>query len=95
MLQECSILKVSNVFFDEPTKKHYLKEICRKSNLAHTSVKIYLKKLIKLNIITKKTEKKGKRDFPIYYANTNNKNYKKYKNIFNILRLKNSGLIKK
>ncbi|MFW6312087.1 MAG: nucleotidyltransferase family protein [Nanoarchaeota archaeon] len=92
MLQKCTILKVARVFFDEPTKNHYLKEICRKANLAHTSVKNKLDELIDENIIEKKIEKKGEREFPYYYANRNN-TYFKYKKIDNYLRILNSGLI--
>ena len=39
MLQKCSILKTAGIFFNEPTKEHYLMEISRKARLAHTSVK--------------------------------------------------------
>ena len=39
MLQKCSILQVAGVFFNEPTKDHYLIEISQKANLAHTAVK--------------------------------------------------------
>lgn len=59
MLQNYSILKIARVFFNEPTKEHYLKEISLKSKLAHTSVKICLLKLIKQN------KKYGKRIYPI------------------------------
>ena len=94
MLQEYSTWKVAQVFFDEPTKDHYLMEISRKSNLSHTSVKTHLKKLKNHKIITETKEKKGKRTYPIYHSNTNNKNYKHHKKIDLIHRLRNTGLIK-
>lgn len=94
MLQNCSIFNVANVFFDEPLKAHYLKEICEKSSLSPTSVNIYLKQLLNLNLIIKSYEKKGKRNFPLYNSNYNSDNYKKYKRFINVLKLDTSGVIK-
>ena len=51
MLQKCSIWKIAKVFFDEPTREHYLIEISKKSRLAHTSVKQHLLTLKALSII--------------------------------------------
>jgi predicted nucleotidyltransferase len=93
MLQKCSIIKVADVFFDEPTKEHYLIEISRKSKIAHTSVKKHLSTLKKQSIINEHSEKKGKRDFPIYKADIGNKEYKFYKKIHNLTKLKTTGLI--
>ena len=93
MLQKCSILQVAAVFFNEPTKDHYLIEISQKANLAHTAVKKHLLELKKLFIITEHHEKKGKRTFPIYKANINDKEYKKQKRIFNLIQLQESKLI--
>ena len=39
MLQKNSIYKTLEIFFLEPTKEHYLIEISRKANIAHTSIK--------------------------------------------------------
>lgn len=94
MLHECSILAVANVFFNEPTKQHYLIEISQKAKLAHTSVKKYLEQMKETGIIKETTEKKGKRKFPVYTANTENPEYKKYKKLYNILNLEESGLIR-
>lgn len=93
MLQKCSILKTAGIFFKEPTKEHYLLEISKKASIAHTSIKKYLTTLKKLSIITEMIEKKGKRKFPIYKANINNKTYRKYKMIYNLIELKESNLI--
>lgn len=94
MLQKCSIFKVAEVFFKEPSKKHCLKEISTESSLAHTSVKEHLTNLHKLDIIKKEVEKKGKRAFPTYFANFDSKEYKFYKKIYNLEKIKQSGLIK-
>ncbi len=93
MLQKCSILQVAGVFFNEPTKDHYLTEISQKANLAHTAVKKHLSELKKLSIITEHHEKKGKRTFPIYKANINDKEYKKQKRTSNLIQLQESKLI--
>ena len=69
MLQNCSIINVAGVFFKEPTKNHYLIEISKKSKLAHTSTKKHLITLKKQKIIKQINEKKGKRNFPGYIAN--------------------------
>lgn len=88
MLQECSRIKVADVFFNEPTKPHYLMEIAQKAGIAHTSVKKYLNQMKETGIIKETAEKKGKRKFPIYTANTENKEYKFYKRTTNLLKLK-------
>ncbi len=93
MLQNCTMMKVARVFFDFPTKEHYLKEISRKSGIAHTSVKGNLIYLKKEGIINEFVEKKGKREFPIYKANLESQNYKNLKKIHNMIILQDSGLI--
>lgn len=93
MLQNYNILKVARVFFDEPTKEHYLKEISQKARLAHTSVKECLSKLIKYKIIKRHDKKYGKRVFPLYSADLNSKDYKFYKRIDNLLRLEETKAI--
>ena len=89
MLQKCSITKIANVFFSEPTKEHYLIEISKKAKLAHTSVKKHLKELKRLLIIKETIEKKGNRKFPIYKAEIESKEYKFYKRIHNFVQIKN------
>ena len=86
-------MRVAEVFFKEPTTKHYLIEISRRSKLAHTSVKKYLDTLRKDKIIIRQDEKRGKRNFPFFIANLNSPQYKSHKRFFNILSLNNSGLI--
>ncbi|MFA6023487.1 MAG: nucleotidyltransferase domain-containing protein [Candidatus Pacearchaeota archaeon] len=93
MLQNCSILKIADVFFNEPTKTHYLMEISRKSKIAHTSVKNYLIELKKNKIINEEIEKRGERKFPGYKANLNEQTYKSYKCICNKEKILDSGLI--
>ena len=89
MLQNCSLWRVFEIFSDEPTKIHFIKEISRKIKLAHTSVKNHLKNLEKEGLIIKK---RGER-FYGFIANRDNKRFLSYKCMENILKLKESGLI--
>lgn len=87
MLQKYSTWKVLEVFFDEPTKEHYLKEISRKANLSHTSVKKHLQVLKKWEIIQEREKRRGERRYPIYRAEIENEEYKFYKKIDLLHRL--------
>jgi predicted nucleotidyltransferase len=93
MLQKCSIWKIAEIFFKEPTKEHYLIEISKKTNIAHTSVKKHLFTLKDLLIIKEHIEEKGSRKFPTYKSNINNDEYKHYKKIYNLIQLHDSKLI--
>ena len=84
-----SIWKVFEVFVDEPIKMHYIKEISRRINLAHTSVIKHLEKLEKENLIKKE---KGERFFG-FKANRDNENFLFYKKISNLTKIKESGLL--
>jgi len=92
MLQNCTIWNVAKVFFDEPTKYHGLREISRKANLAHTSVKNHLKKLKEENIINEEKEFQGDRTYPKYKV-SQSENYSFYKKIDILSRIKESGLL--
>ncbi len=93
MLQKSSMDRTVEVFFRNPTKKHYLMDISRNIGLAHTSVKKNLDKLINLGLIVESIEKKGKRKFPLFKANRDNKLFKKYKTIYNISSILESKII--
>jgi len=89
LLQKCSLLRVFEVFVDEPLKIHYIKEISRKINLAHTSIKKHLQELNKQNLIIKQ---KGERYFG-FIANRDEENFIFYKKIFNLMKIKESGFL--
>ena len=89
ILQKCSIWKVAEIFFLEPTKVHFIKEISRKIKLAHTSVKKHLLDLTEMGFI----EKSKKEIFEGYKAKRENPNFIFYKKIANLILLKESGLI--
>ena len=93
MLQKSSIDRTAEVFFVSPTKKQYLMDISRNIRLAHTSVKKNLDTLVKSGLIVESTEKRGRRNFPLYRAHLDNKTFKKYKMIYNLLAILESKLI--
>ena len=93
MLQKSSIDKTAEFFFLNPSREYYLTDISKNIKLAHTSVKKNLDKLVKLKIITKSIEQRGKRKFPFYKANLESKDFKKYKISYNISSLINSKII--
>ena len=93
MLQKSSLWMVAKVFFDEPTKKHYLKDISRNIKLAHTSVKKYLEQLVEQKLIIETKEQRGQRQFPMFQANLGNGEFKEYKKISNLIEIQESKLI--
>jgi predicted nucleotidyltransferase len=88
------MLRTLEPFFISPSNGQYLADISRQIGLAHTSVKKNLEKLVKLSVIGKSTEKKGKRAFPIYRANATSKLFRTYKMVYNITCILESGIIK-
>ena len=93
MLHKYTLGKVASVFYIYPTKEHYLKGIGREIKLAHTSVIQQLNELKKLNLIKENIQIKGKRRFPVYKANINNRIFTKYKLLYNFMSILDSGLI--
>ncbi len=93
MLQKSSIQAVLEVFFHFPTKTHTLKEISSRIKIAHTSVKQNLQILVKTGLIRQQTEQIGKRRFPKYKANRNNRLFIQYKKIYNLQLILESGII--
>ncbi len=87
MIQKCSLLKVLEVFFKEPTNIHFIREIGREIDLAATSTKNNINQLLKEGLII---EKKSK-PFNGYVANRDNEDfifYKKAYNLFSLNKLK-------
>lgn len=83
MIQKCSLFAVLNEFFKEPIKIHFIREISREINLAHTSVKKHIDVLYKENLISKKQNK----PFSGYIANRENEKFILYKRAFNLISL--------
>ena len=84
MVQLCSRMKVLEIFFIEPTKIHFIKEISKRINLAHTSVRKYIKEFLKEGLIKKKEAS----PFNGFVANRENEDFIYYKRIYNLYSLK-------
>jgi predicted nucleotidyltransferase len=89
IIQKCSLWKVAEVFFIEPTKIHFIKEISRKVNLAPTSIKLHLQTLIKEGLV----EEAKSEPFNGYRAIRENPAFIFEKKMANIILIKSSGLI--
>ena len=94
MIQKSNTQLIAQLFFQQPNKSYSLKDISRTISLAHTSVKPCLDKLLKIKLIIKNVEKKGKRNFPTYVANKNSNMYIKHKVSNNLSNLIQSELIR-
>lgn len=93
MLQKSSMQLVAEVFFRFPTKEHTLKDVSRRAGIAHTSVKHQLGLLTREGLILQRTEKRGRRKFPLYRAHRTYKRFVQYKTIFNLQALLESGIL--
>ena len=89
ILQKCSLWNVAVIFFIEPTKVHYIKEISKRISLAPTSVKKHILELVKEGFI----EKTDKEIFKGYLAKRDNQEFIFNKKISNLISLNSSGLI--
>jgi len=83
MLQKCGYNRVLEVFFKEPTKVHFIREISRRINLATTSVKKYIEELSNENLVIQKESG----PFKGYVANRENEKFLFYKQIYNLYSL--------
>lgn len=94
MLKKDNASKVLEVFFDDPVPSgigFQLREISRKIRLAPKSVKLYLEKLEKENLIVRKEHRIHK--YPVYYANRDNDYFKFIKRLNTLRSIKESGLL--
>ena len=83
MLQKCGYNRVLEVFFKEPTKVHFIRGISKNINLATTSVKKYIDRLSKENLIIQKESG----PFKGYIANREEDKFIFYKQIYNLYSL--------
>src|SRR3990167_4529198 len=93
MLQKSSMQLVAEVFFRFSTKEHTLKDVSNRIKIAHTSVRQNLRNLVKIGLIQQRIEKRGKRMFPLYKADRNNKSFIQCKKIYNLQLMMESGMI--
>ncbi len=83
MIHKCSIIRVMEIFFKEPTSIHFIREISRKIKLAPTSVRNNLKDLERINLIVKKKAN----PFDGYFANREDSSFIFYKKAYNLYTL--------
>lgn len=83
MIQECSLLRVLEIFFQEPNTIHFIREISKRINLAPTSVKNHILTLKNLNLIKEKSSK----PFDGYISNRDNELFLHYKRSYNLYSL--------
>lgn len=83
MVLKCSHFKVLEVFFQEPTTLHFIKEIARKVQLAPTSVRQHINALLNEGLIVRK---KGT-PFNGFTGNRENENFLFFKKVYNLYSL--------
>jgi len=93
MLQKYNTWKIARLFFDNPSKSYFLREIGREVKLAHTSVMLHLKTLKACHIIREKMERQGSRTFNVYISDYEAEAYRFYKKIDMLVRIKESGCV--
>lgn len=83
MIQKCNYSRVLEVFFKEPTKIHFIREVGRKISLAQTSVRNHIKELEKEGLIIKKES----HPFDGFIANREDEKFLFYKQAYNFYSL--------
>lgn len=83
MIQKCNYIRVLGVFFKEPTKIHFIREVGRKISLAQTSVRNHIKELEKEGLIIKKES----HPFDGFIANREDEKFLFYKQAYNFYSL--------
>lgn len=84
MIQKCGYLKTLEVFFGEPTKIHFIREISKKVGLSQSAVRNHIKFLFEKNMIIKKKSK----PFDGYISNRDNDEFIFCKMIYNLSSIK-------
>ena len=84
MIQKCSRIRVLEVFFKEPTKIHFIKEISKRIKLAPTSVRKYIKEFLEEGLI----KVREARPFNGYVANRDSEEFIFLKRVYNLLSIK-------
>jgi len=84
MVQKCSLLRVLEIFFIEPTAIHFVREISKRIKLAPTSVRNHLKELLKEGLI----KRKKARPFDGFVGNRESDDFILQKRAYNLCSLK-------
>ena len=80
MVQKSSYDKVLEIFFKEPTKIHFIREISKRISLAPTSVRNNIKEIEKERLIMRKESS----PFDGFIANREDERFLFYKSIYNL-----------
>jgi len=94
MLQKDNRYKILRLFFEDPVPEgigFQLREISRKVDVAPPSVKKYLIELEKESLIQKQQHRIH--NYPIYYANRDNKYFKFLKRLDTIIKIEESKIL--
>lgn len=86
------------MFFDDPLPEDLglpLREVSRRSGLAHTSVKKHLKKLKEKGLVRTREKKTGSRSYPVYLANRESEKFRRCKTIDMVYRVTDTGLLER
>lgn len=81
-------LTILSIFFEKPTEGFQIRELARHLSINHTTIRQYLNKLIKEELLIKKDGK----PYPFYFANINKK-FLTLKQFYNLDLLRKSELI--
>ncbi len=90
MIQKCSVWRVFAEFAGNPGKPYQVRDLSRRIGLAATSVRLHLKELEKAGLVMK--ERIGV--YVAYKSDFENDNFRFYKKIYNIVSLRDSGLVR-
>jgi|TARA_B100001971_G_C18235728_1_gene567046 predicted nucleotidyltransferase/predicted transcriptional regulator len=82
-------MDILKCFFEEPEREFHLRELARSANLAPSTISEHLSELVKIGIITSKTDK----GFKLFRSNAEIALYKDTKLSYNMYQIRNSGLI--
>ena len=76
-------------FFEEPEKEFHLREIARLSRLAPSTASKHLSNMAKSELLILRSDK----GFSLFRSNTENTVYRDFKLFYNLLKIRNCGLI--
>ncbi|HLC75210.1 MAG TPA: nucleotidyltransferase domain-containing protein [Candidatus Nanoarchaeia archaeon] len=80
---------IINIFLDNPTAEFHIREVARLTKLNHMTVRSYLNKFIKEELLIKKSAKL----FDVYTSNQQSKKWKNIKLFNNLERLRESNVV--
>ncbi len=88
MLEKYAPYRILSLFFDSPTRKFQLREICRETGMGLPSVRNHVKMLEKAGFVKKN-------DLGTYpsYSSSRNERFKLYRRRDVLIRLQESGLV--